>query len=159
MRQWIGMKSALRAGGLLFVFFAAALPGWAALGGDVASIEADQVHMQGTRKTTVGQAFTVHEIQAASGVTVREYVSPAGQVFAIVWQGPWLPDLRQLLGKYFEHYVEGQKVQNVARVGRRPLQIEEAGLVVESGGHPRSFEGRAYLPELLPAGVGPDAIR
>ncbi|MGO8796607.1 MAG: DUF2844 domain-containing protein [Candidatus Sulfotelmatobacter sp.] len=144
---------------MLVTLLIAALPARAALGGDVASIQADQVHMQGTRQTTVAQSYTVHEIQAASGITVREYVSPAGQVFAVVWQGPFLPDLRQLLGKYFDEYVEGQRVQNVSRIGRRPLQIEQPGLVVQSGGHPRSFEGRAYIPELLPAGVGLDAIR
>ncbi len=158
MRHSICIKNTFRVWGLLSILLAA-LPGWAALGGDVESIEADQVHLQGTRKTTVGPAFTVHEIQAASGITVREYLSPSGQVFAIVWQGPWLPDLRQLLGKYFDPYVEGQREQNVSRVGRRPLQVERPGLVVQSGGHPRWFEGRAYIPELLPAGVGLDAIR
>lgn len=158
MRPSLLIKSTFLVGGLLFIL-GTTLPVWAVLGGDAASIEADQVHMQGTRRTTVAQAFTVHEIQAASGVTVREYVAPSGQVFAVVWQGPWLPDLRQLLGKYFDRYVEGQRVQNVSLMGRRPLQIEQPGLVVQSGGHPRSFEGRAYVPELLPAGVGLDAIR
>ena len=39
-----------------------------------------------------------------SGTTVREYVSSNGTVFAVAWQGPWLPDLRQMLGPYFDDY-------------------------------------------------------
>jgi hypothetical protein len=30
---------------------------------------------------------------------------------------------------------------------------------VQSGGHMRAFRGRAYLPQLLPAGVSGDEIK
>ena len=42
---------------------------------------------------------------------VREYVNSSGTVFAIAWEGPWLPDLRQVLGDHFESIytaIEGQ---------------------------------------------------
>lgn len=134
-----------------------ALPAWAALGGDIASVQADQVQMRGSLRTTVAASYTVHEIQGASGTVVREYVTSsgtsAGKVFAVAWQGPWPPDMRQLLGSYFDQYMQGAKAQSGARMGRRPLMIEQPGLVVEMGGHPRSFVGRAYVPEMLPAGV------
>ena len=136
-----------------------ALPAWASLGGDRASVDADQVHLHGTRTTKAVESYTVHEIQAASGVVVREYVSAEGKVFAIGWNGPWMPDLRQLLGGYFEQYVQAAKAQNAARPGRRPLMIEQPGLVVEVGGHPRAFTGRSYVPEMLPAGVRAEEIR
>jgi hypothetical protein len=136
-----------------------ASPAWASLGGDTASVEADRVHLQGTRTITTAASYTVHEIQGASGTVVREYLSPEGKVFAIGWNGPWMPDLRQLLGNYFEQYVQAAKAQNAARPGRRPLMIEQPGLVVEVSGHPRAFAGRSYVPEMLPPGVRAEEIR
>jgi hypothetical protein len=96
-------------------------------------------------------------------MVVREYVSAtgesAGKVFALAWQGPWPPDIRQLLGSYFEQYAQAAKAQTAVRLGRRPLIIEQAGLVVQIGGHPRAFTGRAYVPGMLPAGVGAGEIQ
>ncbi|MGA8438271.1 MAG: DUF2844 domain-containing protein [Candidatus Sulfotelmatobacter sp.] len=145
--------------GALFAIVSTSLPAWAALGGDFASVQADQVHMQGSLRTTVATSYSVHEIQSPAGTVVREYVSSAGKVFAIAWQGQWPPDMRQLLGNYFEQYVQAAKAQSSARMGRRPLEIEQPGLVVQMGGHPRSFRGRAYVPELLPSGVAAEAIQ
>jgi hypothetical protein len=138
-------------------------PAWAALGGDVTSVQADQLHMQGTIRSTAKASYTVHEIQSASGTVVREYVSSSGsstgKVFALAWQGPWPPDMRQLLGSYFDQYSQAAKAQSSARVGRRPLMIEQSGLVVEMGGHPRAFTGRAYVPQMLPSGVHAEEIQ
>jgi hypothetical protein len=137
-----------------------ALPihGSASLGGDEGSVQTDRVHMQGALlRITRSETYTVHEVQAASGTLVREYVSPSGTVFGVAWQGPWLPDLRQVFGTYFEHYV--QSVQAAHRRGHGPLLIQEAGLVVQQSGHPRAFSGSAYIPELLPPGVGAETIR
>lgn len=135
------------------------IPTWAALGGDVSSIQADQIHLQGTRSTTASELYSVHEIQASSGTVVREYVSFDGKVFAVAFHGPWQPDLRQLLGKYFDQYYRAVQARSTsARRGRRPVMIDEPGLVVQIGGHLRSFTGRAYDPEMLPSGVRPEDI-
>ena len=81
-----------------------ALPAFAELGGDASSVQADQAYMQASLRTTTAQAYTVHEIQAPTGIIVREYVSPtSGKVFGVAWQGPWPPDMRQILGNYFGH--------------------------------------------------------
>jgi hypothetical protein len=136
-----------------------ALPAGASLGGDTASIEADQVHMQGTRKMTALQNYTVHEIQGAAGTVVREYVSSSGKVFAVTWHGPWPPDLHQLLGSYSDQYLQAVKARSGTRMGRGPLIVEQPGLVVHSGGHPRDFGGAAYVPENLPQGVRAEDIR
>jgi hypothetical protein len=136
-----------------------ALPAWASLGGDSASIEADQLHMQGTRTTKAAESYTVHEIQGASGTVVREYVSPEGKVFAIAWNGPWMPDLRQLLGGYFEQYRAALQAQSGPRIVRRPVAIEQPGLVVQVGGHLRAFAGRAYVPGMLPSGARAEEIQ
>lgn len=136
-----------------------ASPAWASLGGDTASIQADQVHMQGSRRTTAAGSYTVHEIQGASGTIVREYVSADGKVFAVGWQGPWMPDMRQLLGSYFDQYARANQAQTGARMRRGPVLINEPGLVVQIGGHMRAFAGRAYVPEMLPSGVRAENIQ
>ncbi len=141
------------------VILATAFPAWASLGGDTVSIQADQLHMQGTRTTKAAESYTVHEIQAATGTVVREYLSPQGKVFAVAWNGPWLPDLRQLLGGYFEQYQAAVQPQSGARRVRKPVMINQPGLVVQVGGHIRAFSGRAYVPEMLPSGVRAEDIQ
>ncbi|HYL15285.1 MAG TPA: DUF2844 domain-containing protein [Terriglobales bacterium] len=128
----------------------------AELGGDVASVQADQAHMKGIRRLASTAAYTLHQIQTPSGTIVREYVSPAGKVFGVAWQGPWLPDLRQLLGSYFEPYKQAAQARHT---GHGPLRVEVPGLVAHSAGHMRSFVGNAYIPDLLPSGVHPEDIR
>ncbi|HEY6338972.1 MAG TPA: DUF2844 domain-containing protein [Candidatus Sulfotelmatobacter sp.] len=136
-----------------------AAPAFAGLGEDVRSVQADQAHMQGTLRTTQNAAYTVQEIKSPTGTIVREYVSASGKVFAVAWQGPWLPDMRQILATYFEPYQKAVQAQGNSRAARRPLMIEQPGLVVESGGHMRSFAGRAYIPDMLPEGVRAEEIR
>ena len=136
-----------------------ASPAWAGLGEDVSSVQVDQARMLGSLRSTQTQAYTVHEIQAATGTVVREYVSGSGKVFGVAWQGPWPPDMRQILATYFEQYQRAAQMQVRSHAGRRPLLIEQPGLIVQSGGHMRSFAGRAYIPEMLPADVSREAIQ
>lgn len=130
-----------------------ALPASAALGGNVTSIDADQAQMKGSVELKQSAAFTIHQIKAPSGTTVREYVSSAGTVFAVAWNGPFLPDLQQLLGSYFDQYSSGVKADKASYIGRRPLNIQSSGLVVQMTGHVRDYHGRAYLPNQVPGGV------
>jgi hypothetical protein len=132
---------------------------FAGLGEDASSVQADWVRMQGSVRTTQTQAYTVHEIQTATGTVVREFVSPSGKVFGVAWQGPWPPNMRQILATYFEQYQRAAQAKMNSRAGRRPLLIELPGLVVQSGGHTRSFAGRAYIPDMLPQEVSAEAIR
>ena len=133
-----------------------ALPAAAVLGENANSVQKDQARMRGTLRITPAQAYTTHEIQSATGVTVREYVAPAsGNVFAVTWKGPRIPNLRQLLGSYYQQYARAAQ----ARRGHGPLIIELPGLVVQSAGHQRAFVGRAYLPPQLPAGVRAERLQ
>lgn len=77
----------------------------------------------------------------------------------MTWHGPWPPDMRPILANYFEQYLKAAPAQVNLHAGRRPLMIEQPGRVVRSGGHMRSFAGRAYIPEMLPRGVSAGAIR
>ena len=103
-------------------------------------------------------SYTVHEIQTPDGIRVREYLSPAGKVFAVAWQGPWLPDLQQLLGSYFTQYQQTAHSLK-ERVARTPVSVHNANLVVEQSGHMRSFVGRAYLVDQLPSGATPESMQ
>ena len=134
---------------------AVALPATASLGGDEASIAADHAALEGKRKVSRVQRYAVHEIAAPSGTVVREFVSPAGKVFAVSWSGPTMPDLRQVLGPYFDTYVAAL----AQRKARGPVNVVLPGLVVQSSGHMRAFAGKAYLPDGMPAGVASEEIR
>jgi hypothetical protein len=125
----------------------------AALGQDVASVHVDQARMKGSEHIVQGPGPTVHEIHLPGGTLVREYLSPAGVVFAVSWRGPFRPDLQQLLGRYFDPFREAAQAARKKHRGRGPLSIESPGLVVSLGGHQRAFLGRAYVPALVPPSV------
>ena len=144
---------------IIMMIMVTAPPAFAGLGQDVSSVPADQVQMKGTLRSTQNQAYAVHEIRAATGTVVREFVSPSGKVFGVAWQGPWPPNMRQILASYFEQYQRAAQVRMNSRPGRRPLMLEQPGLVVQSSGHMRSFAGRAYVPDMLPPEVSAEAIR
>jgi hypothetical protein len=148
--SWLRMCS------IALLMLGSIFPAQASLGGDWSSVQSDQKELKGTLRSTPATAYTVHEIQAASGVMVREYVSPQGKVFGIAWKGPFPPNLQQVLGNYFEAYRTATKSQ---RAGRRPIVVEQPGLVVSAGGHMRSFSGQAYVPAMLPAGVQAEDIQ
>lgn len=150
-RTWRSMLLA----GLVLLTAAFVAPARAALGGVEASVESDRLQIGATLHVLAMPSYTVHELQAPSGTVVREYVSPQGTVFGVAWHGPSMPDLRQVLGTYFDRYVEA----TASRRMRGPLSIEQPGLVVQSGGHMRAFVGRAYIPEALPPGVTADSVR
>lgn len=144
---------------ILFALLALPLPLFASLGGDATSVQADQAKLQGTLRTTTADSYTMHEIQTSTGISVKEYVSPAGRVFAVTWQGAFHPDLRQLLGPYFDPYTQGVQAQRAQRRGHGPLLIQQPGLVVQITGHMRSFLGKAYVPQMLPAGIHVEDLR
>jgi hypothetical protein len=83
---------------VVLVMLALSLPALAALGGDVTSVHEDQAQMKGTLKTTQAAAYTVQQITAPGNTVIKEYVSPAGKVFAVTWHGPFIPNMQQLLG-------------------------------------------------------------
>ena len=145
--------------GTILLMLALPLPALAALGGDVASVHDDQARMKGRLKTTRAAAYTVHEIKDSVGTVVKEYVSPAGKVFAITWHGQFVPNMQQLLGSYYQQFADAATTQRQAHIGRRPLNIQQPTLVVQNGGHMRSYFGKAYVPTMLPQGVTADEIQ
>jgi hypothetical protein len=143
----------------LFALLLLPFPVLASLGGDVTTVQADQTKMQGSLRTSSNNAYTLHEIQSSTGVAVKEFVSTSGKVFAVTWQGPFHPDLRQLLGTYFDQFEQAEQAQRAQRRGHGPVLIQQAGLVVQISGHMKAFVGKAYVPQMLPAGVHAEDIR
>lgn len=127
-------------------------PAHAALGATAASVEADRVSMKGQVQARSEAGYSVQEITTASGTLVREFVSPAGVVFAVSWNGPAMPNLQQALGTYFaelQSAVQTQRSQH-ARSGHNHLDVREPNLVLHAVGHMRQYFGMAYVPSLMP---------
>lgn len=141
---------------LLAVSLAAGVPAFAALGGDLSSVQADQARLHASERIIPTQNYTVHEMQTARGTLIRQFVSLGGTVFAVSWQGS-APDLEQLLGAYFDQYVEAVQAQPGRRA--RGVHIDTGDFVLESGGHMRFVSGRAFLRSKLPSGVTSDQVR
>jgi len=149
------LTSALLAS-LLFVGLGAS-PAAASLGGTRATVEADRAALRGERTVSTATGYEVHEIATPGGGQVREYLTLDGRVFAVSWKGPTIPDLRQLLGSYYERFAQAAAAApHTAR--HRQLRVEQPGLVVQSGGRMRNFYGRAWDPQLLPQSFSTDAI-
>ncbi|GAM09294.1 hypothetical protein OR1_01569 [Geobacter sp. OR-1] len=130
----------------------------AALGDSAGSIASDRKALRAVqRATTVRSGYTVQEI-GSDATTVREYVSPAGVVFAVSWNGRVHPDLNALLGSYAGEYQSALK-QTPRKRGLRRQKVESSQVIVEKWGHMRNLQGRAYAPALVPSGVVIDEIR
>jgi hypothetical protein len=124
----------------------------ATLGEPESSVRADgdQMQLPGSIKSTDRAAFRTHELALPSGTTLREYANLDGLVFAVTWNGPFMPDLQQILGRYFAQYSAGAKAN---KLDHRHLQIRDSDFVVQASGHLHAFSGRAYLPQAVPGGV------
>jgi Protein of unknown function (DUF2844) len=129
-----------------------ATPALASLGGDFASVSDDSVQFRGQVLSTGMLQYDRHDITTASGTVVHEYLSPGGKVFAVTWKGPMPPDLRQLFGSYFEPFRSAAAAQSRPG-GHRQVSIVQSDFVVQAAGRVRAFQGKAYVPSLVPSGV------
>lgn len=141
------LGSAALAGAVL-----ACLPGsaHATLGGDIATVTANQQHFSAKRTVQPLLNGQRHDLTLASGTVVHEYLSAKGKVYAVSWRGPQKPNLNELLGDY------RQKLAQAKGRGHRGLhrvQFASEDLVVEASGHNTYFSGRAWVPSLVPTGV------
>lgn len=98
-------------------------------------------------------AYTVRELTLGTGTVVREYVSSAGTVFGVSWQGPTMPDLSSVLGSYAPQYTAGVQAAHRAAGWRAPVSVDTSGVVIRTGGHMGAFSGQAWVPQALPAGM------
>lgn len=131
-------------------------PAHATLGGDRASVEHDRLQLRASSSHTEHAAFTVHEITLPNHGLVREYLSPAGQVFAVTWHGPLMPNLSQLLGAHLKE-INAATQQRRGGLGHFSAQTGEVAYV--NAGRMRGFHGAAYLIHALPSGVSVNDIQ
>ncbi len=155
LKPWMGSAPAAVAA---LAATAALWPGAASatLGEPEASIAAEGQLSRGSIKQTDLGSYRVHEIQLPSGTLVREYVGTDGNVFAVTWQGPFMPNLRQTLGQYFDEYAAAAQSH---REDRNHEHVRQSDLVVQVGGHMRAYAGRAYLPGAIPSGVALEDLK
>lgn len=140
----------------LLLLLAYAGAGHAALGGPPEQFTPENTTVA-AKETSAGTRYTMRETALATGTVVREYVSDGGIVFALSWEGPVLPDLKALLGKYFDTMVS--ESARMPRAGRSQLTVNNQEVVIQSGGHMRAFEGGAWIPAAFPAGFTADDVR
>ena len=107
-----------------------------------------------------GTAYVLRHVDAG-GTTINEYVATtSGIVFAYAWQGPAMPGLPALLGTHEASYRSGAAARLAApRRGLHTARVEQPDVVVETSGRMRSYVGRAWLPDALPAGVTEGDLR
>jgi len=98
------------------------------------------------------------QTMATDTTAVREYISGDGKVFAIAWNGLVPPDLTTLLGSYAMDYSVARQQQQLRARGQKSQRLQSDRVVVETWGHMRNLQGRAYVPAMVPAGVDVNEI-
>ena len=137
---------------------ASAVTAFAALGSAPASLGPRVLSQANVQGSTAGGAYTDLKQTLATGTEVHEYLDGAGTVFAVSWSGPFLPDLKDVLGVHFQAMVDHVH-QHPGGGARAQLRLQSKDVVIFSGGRPGAFEGRAWVPALLPAGFDTSAVR
>ncbi|MBK0393059.1 DUF2844 domain-containing protein [Ramlibacter sp. CrO1] len=131
---------------LLALAAACALPATAGLGQPAGPATAGAIVQPAA--TPQGAAYTRVQRTLDTGTVVTEFVDAGGTVFAVAWSGPFLPDLRALLGPSFDRLATA----GTGRGRTSALSINRPDLMLVSAGHMGAFDGRAWLPPKLPAG-------
>ncbi|KAA1015914.1 DUF2844 domain-containing protein [Paraburkholderia panacisoli] len=108
--------------------------------------------------TLLNGALRVRTLTDAGNTTINEYATSTGRIVGYAWEGPTMPDLDALLGKYAASYRTGAAAS--ARDGNlHASRIARPDVIVESGGPMRGYLGRAWLPGALPPGVTADDLQ
>lgn len=135
-----------------------ALPAHAELGGKAASVDTDRVrlHARVSRSAVAAAGVTQHDLTLGDGTVTRQFTNSGGMVFAVSWNGPMRPNLRQLFGGYYPR-LQSAAAKTARLHARAAFIANDTDFVVRSGGHPGAFWGYAVLPGQVPAGF--DASR
>jgi hypothetical protein len=131
-------------------------PAYAELGG---TMSARRVDDGPTQRVLPGNAVQIRSTVDAGGTTINEYATNDGYVFAYTWQGPTMPDLTRMLGRYADPYRAKAAAQLSALSQLHASRVEQPEVIVESGGQMRSYVGRAWLPAAVPSGFSPADLR
>ena len=130
---------------------------YAGLGGAPAAPSPHLLSNAASLATSNPSTYTDLKRTLDSGTEVHEFLNARGTVFAVSWSGPFLPDLKELLGSHFQTLRD--HVNQHAGGARSQVRLQQDDLVIFSGGRPGAFEGRAWIPSLLPAGFDTAAVK
>jgi hypothetical protein len=120
----------------------------ATLGGDGASVLADQSALHATMAVKAEAGYTDYALTQPNGVVVHEFVNPSSHVFEVTWSGKGRrPDMEQILGTYATRFHGTTKV---SRPVNRHADRVETDLEVHSVVRNRYFFGTAHVPALMP---------
>jgi hypothetical protein len=130
----------------------------ASLGETENSISIDRMRMGARHQVEAKATYSVHDLQAADGSRLREYVAANGAVFAVAWHSLSKPDLSAVLGASYPAYaLSAQAAARRPGIQRR-FRHEDLDLVVQSTAHLNVFSGFAFRRSMLPAGLSADRI-
>jgi hypothetical protein len=104
--------------------------------------------------SSANPGYSVNVVTLNSGTVVREFVATSSDtVFAVAWSGPLEPSFVDILGTYSERYLKPSGFDVIRSGGLSQRGLSSSDLVVQSFGHFGRFNGYAYLPSAVPAGV------
>lgn len=125
----------------------------AELGGTVSSVAADSSRMHAKTASVARATYARHDLTRSNDGLVHEYTNADGLVFAVTWSGPGKPDLQTLLGQYFTTFqANSELIARTTHSLRRPPQVNQPDLQIQTGGHMGWFHGVAFVPSLAPPG-------
>jgi len=134
-----------------------AMPAHAELGGSPAFAINDFLHSTTveTYRTASSIPYTLYVTTLDTGVTIKEYASKSGNVFAVVWIEPksQIAPIALLLGAYLPCYQQALD-EAVSQSGplASALSIEQSGLSIRVAHEVERNSGRVYLRQALPVG-------
>ena len=123
----------------------------ASLGGDAASIAADQSAWHATQTRSNGTGYTDYRLTLPDGLIVHEFLNGAGKVFEVSWAGKGhKPDMTRLLGTYSSRITAAAPA---AGPMQRRADAVAPDVEMHASMHQRFFSGVAHLPKELPAAL------
>ena len=109
-------------------------------------------------RAVLNGALRMRTLTDAGTTTINEYATSTGQIVGYAWEGPTMPDLHALLGKYADSYRTGATL-STQDGNLHSSRIARPDVIVESAGPMRGYVGRAWLPAALPPGVSADDLQ
>ena len=150
------MRFFLTAAAVGIALISMAPPAFAALGGKAATVDTDRVRLHARLSRSALAGSTQNDLTLNDGTVTRQFTNADGVVFAVSWNGPMRPNLRQLFGDYYPR-LQSAAAKSARLHARLAMSANDSDFVVRSGGHPGAFWGYAILPGRVPAGF--DASR
>ena len=126
----------------------------ATLGDDATSVRANQGHLGCELRVEKVASGERHVLALSNGTVIRQYLSPAGVVYAVTWHGPRMPNLQEIFGGYAAQLSQRDRI----RGGRHNMTLDGTNFMMRATGHGHTFAGRAWVPSLVPAGVDLNAL-